>query len=283
MTLTKSQTLRLLAMLLAVAGAAALAGNALVPVPVPSGYGVRPTHSSLPVIYTESSGELQNLVDRKAIEAQCSVMKKMGATDKTPVFEDGDDKPLKTQSRRFGDDRHWAIYSVLHEYVCDRPWGKPSSSTEALCDCTYRVKPHYTAQIKNKLDGRIEIIDIDIAKQAARRRVMPDHSVPKPEQDAANVLKLAPEVVGKDVVAGIPCVVRRQSMGGKSHMDICVSEDPDKHLPPELRFRTLSEYMPAADGKGAHRWSKADKVLMDASVDSGVFRMPDGVTVKELK
>jgi hypothetical protein len=283
MTLTMNYAFRLIAMLLAAAAAAALAGDALVPVPVPSGYGVQPTHNSMPVVYTESSGELQNLVDRKVIEAQCSAMKTMGATDKTPVFEEGDGKPLKTQSQRFGNDRHWAIYTVLHAYVCDRPSGKPSSSTEAVCDCTYRSKPHYTAQIRNKLDGFIEIIDIDIAKQAARRRVMPDHSVPNLQKDAANVLKLAPEIVGKDVVAGIPCVVRRQSFGGKSHMDICVSEDPDKHLPPELRFRTLSEYMPTADGKGAHRWSKADKVVLNAIVDSGVFRMPEGVTVKELK
>jgi hypothetical protein len=283
MTLTMRQSIGLLAVVLTAAGAAALAGDAMVPVPVPSGYGVQPTHSSMPVVYTESSGEYQKVVDRKIIEAQCDAMRQMGATDKTPVFEDGDGKPLKTQSRRFGNDRHWAIYSVLHRYVCDRPPGRASSSTEALCDCTYRVKPHYTAQIKNRLDGQIEIIDIDIATQIARRRVMPDHSVPNLERDAAYVLKLAPQVVGKDVVAGIPCVVRRQSMGGKNYMEICVSEDPEKHLPPDLRFRTLSEYMPTADGKGMYRWSKADKVVINAIVDSGVFRMPEGLIVKDLK
>jgi hypothetical protein len=266
----------------ALCGAAALAADALVPVPLPAAFGLHSIGSAEPVVYTESSGELQNAVDRRVIEAQCEVARTLGSTDKTPVFEAGYDEPLKTETRRFTNDRHWANYTIIHAYVCDRA-DKPSSSADALCGCNYRVRPKYLVQIKNKLDRGLEIIDIDIAKRTAQRRVVPGPLRDDLERGAADVLRLAPEIVGKDVVAGIPCVMRRQSMGGKNYMDICITEDPDKRLPEQLRYRTLSEYMPRVDGKGVHRSSRADKIVLNGNVDSAVFAIPEGFTVRELK
>lgn len=266
----------------ALCGAGALAADALVPVPLPSDFGIHSIGSAEPVVYTESSGELQNFTDRRVIETQCEMARKRGDTTKTPVFEAGDDKPLKTETKRFTNARHWANYTVHHQYVCERPEGK-TSSADGLCGCTYRVVPKYLAQIKNKTDRGLEIIDLDVSKRTAQRRLLPGPVRADLERGEADVLRLAPEVVGKDVVAGIPCVVRRQSMGGKNYMDLCVTEDPDKHLPAEMRYRALSEYMPRADGKGAHRWSKADKIVLNGLVDSAVFAIPEGFSVKELK
>ena len=99
----------------------------------------------------------------------------------------------------------------------------------------------------------------------------------------AGLGSIAPEVVGKDVIAGIPCVMRRQSMGGTNYKDICVTEDPEKRLPEQMRFRTLSEYMPRPDGKGVYSSSRADKIVLNGLVDAAVFAIPDGYTVKEMK
>ena len=99
----------------------------------------------------------------------------------------------------------------------------------------------------------------------------------------AGLGSIAPEVVGKDVIAGIPCVMRRQSMGGTNYKDICVTEDPEKRLPEQMRFRTLSEYMPLADGKGVYNSSRADKIVLNGLVDAAVFSVPEGYTVKEMK
>ena len=81
--------------------------------------------------------------------------------------------------------------------------------------------------------------------------------------------------------AGIPCVIRRQPLG-KSYIDRCITDDPDKKLPPELRNRTLTTFQPLADGKGVFSSTKVNKAVLNASVDSGVFAMPDGIKVKDL-
>ena len=281
-SMTRAWTIAAVCAVCAVCALTAHAADALTPVALPADFGVHAIGSVEPVVYTELSGELRNPVDRKVIEAQCEVARKQGRTDKTPLFEAGDDKPYKTESKRFTNAKHWANYTVDHVYTCDRADGKPSGA-DGLCGCTYRVVPKYRAQIKNKTSAGLEVIDIDGNKRTAQRRLVPGHAAVGLERGEADVAGLAPAIVGKDVVAGIPCVMHRRSMGGKNHMDICITDDPEKRLPPEMRFRALSEYMPNPDGKGAHRWSKADKVVLNGAVDAAVFSIPEGFTVKEFK
>ena len=92
---------------------------------------------------------------------------------------------------------------------------------------------------------------------------------------------LAPEVVGREVIAGIPCVVRRQALGAAGHIDRCIAEDPDHHLPDWLRYQALSETVPSQDGKSTFRWTRTDDVVMNATVDAGVFKLPRGITLKD--
>lgn len=256
---------------------AVLAADALVPVSVPFEFRVTPTRSTTPVVYAHSSGEFRNPIDRAGIEAQCEAARASGMTDKTPVFEAGYDKPLKTESLRFSNDTHWAHYSVIHQYQCSRA-SRAANSAEGLCGCTYRVQPHYTVQIKNRVGGKVEIIDADLTANTARRRYVSDGGVTGHE---SQVRALAPEVTGKDVIAGIPCVVRRQKLG-EGYIERCVAEDPDRRLPASLRFSALSETTPSPDGK-KYQWTRTDKVVLNATVDTGVFAPPAGVTIKELK
>ena len=273
-----SQCARLVLLAFAVSTAhAVLAADALVPVAVPPEFGVAPTRSTTPVVYAESRGEFRNPIDRAVIEAQCEVARKAGMTDKTPVFEAGHDKPIKTEARRYGNETHTAHYSVIHQYQCSRST-RAASSVEALCGCTYRVQPRLTVQIKNRVGGRLEIIDIDATDRTGHRRFLADRPAGDHERQ---VRTLAPAVAGRDVIAGIPCVVRRQPLG-ESYIERCIAEDEDKKLPAWLRFSALSETTPAPDGK-TYQWTRTDKVVLNATVDTGVFAPPPGVAIKELK
>ncbi len=261
---------------------AAFAAEALVPVAYPSEFDIHSSGTVEPVVYAEASGEFTNPTDRKGIEAICENSRRMGLATRMPVFEAGDDKPIATRTWDFANERHSAHYTVRHDYVCDRA-GPPATSGDALCDCTYRVKPKYSAHIRNQVDGNVEVIDIDMSRRTARRRVMPGRLSLDLDRGEALVKRLAPEIVGRDVVAGIPCVVRRQGLGGANFMDLCVSEDPDRLLPAALRFRTLSEYQPSPSGKGAYRRSKTEKVVINAVADSAVFAIPSGLDIKDVK
>jgi hypothetical protein len=266
------------------AAASALhAADALAPVALPSDFGVHAIGSVEAVVYVELSGELFNVVDRKGIEAVCTAARHSDQTTKTPRFEPGYDKPNKTETKLFANPHHWASYIIDHVYVCDRPEGRPGNSGDALCDCTYRVIPHYHAQIKNKTSDGLEIIDLDVAKRTARRQVLHGYAGEDIGRGQFDLRAFAPEVVGKDVVAGIPCVVRRRSMGGANYADYCITEDPERHLPEQIRLRSLSTYIPRLDGKGPHMRSRADKVVPNGAVDAAVFAIPERFTVKDRK
>lgn len=269
----------LLGLALASCAGASAAAEALTPVVVPAEFQIRSTRTNVPVVYSESAGEVVNAVDKRAIEALCEVSRKAGLTDKHPVFEAGYDKPVKTESLRFSNATHWAQLSTLHAYECVRPEGRPAGA-DGVCGCTYRVRPHYRVEIRNTLPKGVETLIIDVAKSTAQRRVAARPG-PDLKRDAERVLALAPEVVSRDVIAGIPCVVRRQRLGAQGHIDRCIAEDPDQHLPPDVRYQALSETVPSQDGKSTYRWSRTDKVVLNATVNSGVFMVPEGFTVKD--
>jgi hypothetical protein len=245
----------------------AVAAEALIPVSIPAAFRSKATHSTEPVVYAHVVGEFRN----------------MGMTDGHAVFEAGYDKPLTTEDWQFTNELHSATLHVLNTYRCDRPEGR-GSSADAMCACTYRVMPHYTAYIDNHVDGgRVEKLRIDFDTGKAERHLSAGPSTIDPARGAAMVHAMAPEEVGRDVVAGIACVIRRQRWPGKGYFDHCITEDADKNLRPELRNRSLSATMVGSDGSGIGHWSRTDKVLLNAVVDSGVFAVPDGVTVKDVK
>ena len=263
----------------ALCGAVTLGTSVAVEAQAPPGFAVKRSGHLETVIYSESVGELHNAVDRKTIEAQCAAARRAGLTDKHPAFEAGYDRPLKTENWRFGNERHWANFSVLHAYGCGRP-AVATGSPDRLCGCTYGVQIHRTVHIRKREGGRTEDLLVDLTEGTARRRVSQDPAVADLDIDATRVRALAPEVVGRDVVVGVPCVMRRQRLGAEGWIDRCITEDESKKLSPEMRYRTLSETTWSKDGKELHGWSKAVKVVQNASVDTGVFDLPDGVVTE---
>ena len=258
----------------------AVAADALVPVQVPADFRIKPTGRQEAVLYTESVGERRNPLDRATVEAQCQAARAGGLTDKHPVFESGHDQPLKTESRRFSAGRRWAEMSTAQVYQCDGP-PDTTGSVGYLCGCTYRLQERRSVQIGRIDKGRHETLQVDLARGTARRRSQAPAAAPDPGGDAARVKALAPEIVGKDQVAGVACVVRRQKLGANAWTDRCIVEDEAMKLHPDLRFRALSESTPARDGKGMYSWMKAVKVIQNASVDAGVFELPAGVVLQE--
>lgn len=258
----------------------ALAADPRVPVAAPAEFRTLVTRSSVPVVFARSSGEAFNPIDKPAIEAVCEAARQTGLTDKYPVFEAGYGKPVKTESLRFSNATQRALLSTLHAYECVRPAGRPVGAN-GLCDCTFRVRPHYRAEIKNTLATGVETLTVDLTKGTAQRRVAASRPGADLQRDAERIVALAPEVVGRDVVAGIPCVIRRQPLGAQGYIERCIAEDPEHQLPPMLRYQALSESIPSEGGKSRFSWSRTDQVELNAAVDAGVFKLPDGVIVKE--
>lgn len=259
------------------------AESATVEMPLAPEFRIKPSGTAQEMVVIHSLGEVRNAIDRSTIEAQCVAARQSGLTDRHPVFEQGYDKPPKTENQLFIRGRNEASYTTRYPYRCDRVPHPSEGSADYLCGCTYRVQVDRTAQIKKFEAGRFEFISIDVTKGTARKQTGVDRSLPfDPNAAGEKVKGLAPEVLGRDVVAGIPCVIRRQRLGPKGWTDRCIVEDEPQKLPVHLRFRALAETTPSADGKGMYSWTKAVRVVTDASVDTGVFDLPDGIVVKEV-
>ena len=257
-----------------------MAGSGLGVVPIPAEFMTEPARSNVAVVYARSSGEAFNPIDKRTIEAQCEMARQSGQTQKRPVFEVGHDKPVKTTTLRFSTATQSAQLTTLYAYECAHAQGR-LAGVEGLCGCTYQIQPRFRVEITNQLPTGAETLNIDITKGTGQRRVKPAVAKGEAARNAERVAALAPEVVGREVIAGIPCVVRRQALGAAGHIDRCIAEDPDHHLPDWLRYQALSETVPSQDGKSTFRWTRTDDVVMNATVDAGVFKLPRGITLKE--
>ena len=257
-----------------------IAAAAVGTLPIPAEFMTEPARSNVTVVFARSAGEVFNPIDKRAIEAQCEMARQSGQTQKHPVFEAGHDKPVKTTSLRFSTATQSAHLTTLYAYECTRAQGRPAGA-DGLCGCTYQVQPRWRVEITNQLSTGAETLTIDITKGTGQRRVKPGVAKGDAARNAERVAALAPEVVGRDVIAGIPCVVRRQALGAGGHIDRCIAEDPEHHLPDWLRYQALSETVPSQDGKSTYRWTRTDEVVMNATVDAGVFKVPRGITLKE--
>ncbi len=258
---------RWMALYAAASAGVALSAEAPVTVAVPADFGVRPRGTSESVVYSEVIGETTNPIDKRAIEAQCDIARRLGLTDKHPVFEPGHDQPLKTHSRRFFNPRRSASYDTLEAYECDRD-APAATSTQAVCDCIYRPRARRQVEIRHAGGGHMETVGIDLAQRKAVRSVTAGRPTADPDAIAARFRTLAPEVVGRDEVAGIPCVLRRQRLSADAWIDRCISEDERHVLPQALRHRTLSETLYSQGGREVRGGSKAVTVIPHASVDA---------------
>jgi hypothetical protein len=230
---------------------AALAADA---VDVPAGFGVRPTGTMERVVYSEVVAQSPNPIHRATIEAQCATARSMGLTTRQPVFEPGHDEPLKTETLRFGNAQHRADFTTHHRYDCALP-PRTTRSADMLCGCTYRVREQRSVHVES------------VAASAT------DHS-----RTLDLVRRLAPQVIGPGSVAGIQCIWRRQQLSDDVWIDRCIVEDDTGVLPHFLRGRALAETTFGHHGTSIHSSSRATRVLLDASVDAGVFAVrPDDV------
>jgi hypothetical protein len=271
---------RLLAWSVALPIGLVVAAEAHVVVLPPADFGVKPRGTLESVAYAVSSGELPNLVDKANIEKLCESARLARLTDSHPIFEAGHDRPLATQTFRFLAARRRASYSVLHAYQCD---GSPAATAvEQVCACTYRVRPHRSVQIERTDGGRHTSLSIDLTQRTASRVVTADHSLAQSDSVASGAALDVPQPVGRDEVAGMPCVVHRQRLGPDNWIDRCVVESAAGRPEPGPRARTLSEGSRSQGGRMLQSWSKVVQAIPDAWVDVAVFDLPEGVVAKDV-
>jgi hypothetical protein len=230
----------------ALAASLALA-HAPIVVHAPPGFAVPATGAMESVVYAEVVAQSPNPVDHATVEAQCEAARMAGLTVRRPVFEPGFDRPLNTVTVRFGNARHQADFVTRTVYDCELP-SRTSRAADALCACTYRLREQRSVRIETAAPGA------------------------DPARELARVRALMPEETGRDTVAGIPCVWRRQRFPADLSdsrtidltIDRCIVHDEAGVLPGFLRGRALAETMGA-------RTSRATRVVLDAAVDAGVF------------
>ncbi len=269
----------LICLFLGFSASANAADEAMVPVSIPSEFQTVLTRTAVPVVYSETTGVQVHGVVKDIIAPACQTLKDLGINHLTPVFEPGDEVSDKVEGFNFMQPNRHASLSVVHRYQCVRE-NKPLKPVTSNCDCTYKRVPQYSLQIWTRRPGFTEHIKADLNRRTAIRRRSSGDSVLDPEKLGQFIKMMAPKVVGHEVLAGIPCTVHRQQFGDEGYIDRCVTEDLDKHLPPYLRFRALSEMHIKADGSIFFGRS-TKKVVMNATVDSGIFNLPPGFQVLE--
>jgi hypothetical protein len=222
----------------------------------PAGFGVRLTGTLEPVVVAEAVAHSPGSVDRSSIEAQCDSARAVGLTTRHPVFEAGDDQPTRTQTLRFGNERHRADFVTRHIYECAAP-PRTTSSADFLCGCTYRVQVRRSVRVGN---GDARPADA--------------------ERDPDRVRRLMPETLGADTVAGIACVWRRLRLPGGVRIERCIADDDAGPLPSFLHGRALAEITARAADPPLQS-SRVTRVVLHARVDAGVFAVRQSDVPKE--
>lgn len=264
----RNRTAWSLACLLATAGAVAADAK----VGPPPGFPFKPGRNTEHVVYSETEAEYPNPIRRELLEQQCDMARQLGKTTKHPSFEAGHDQPNHRETVRMVGTTQTVTFHTVRAYLCD-----PMPPDRDLCGCTYRMVTGHVLHLDRHEAGRHEIVRYDIEKQQGTRFVGPD--APAPAGSARNLAALAPQVMGRDVVAGVPCVVRRQVLPG-GWVDRCIAWDPDGKLPAALRDQELASSFVVQDHPDRTHRSRITKVVADALVNAGVFDLPPGANLK---
>jgi hypothetical protein len=242
--------------------------------PVPPGFGVQERHVEMHVVYSRSQGESPNAVDRASIEKSCAVQRQLGATATTPTFEAGFDRPNRVELIQIVAPDAWASYETIHGYACD-----PASmgSARDACACTYRELTSRFVHIRKAAGASTEVIDAEPTRGTGTRRTRAGaYRAPEGRPDAA---AFGP-VVGHDVVAGMPCTIRRVDLGS-GRLERCLA-DRVPAVPEALRDQELAQTRSLlVNGAATARdWRRTQLVQPDADIDAGVFDAPRDVAFK---
>lgn len=271
---TPSRRGMLVALATAAVGVAAALAQTLAhaaPAPLPAGFDVAARHETTHAAWSVLSGESPNVLDRGLVERTCAMKRSIGATTSTPVFESGTDRPDAVQIVHIASTTATAGYETIRGTVCD-----PATlgATGDICGCTFRQMTSRYIHIRRTTGGETEVIDVDLTKGTGSRRTR--RAAPGGAASAPDLAVLGP-VVGHDVVAGVPCSVRRQDLG-TGRTDRCLADAAD-NIPPTLRLQELARtmYLLGPGGPERRDWRRTDRLDADAEVDLGVFDPPAGI------
>jgi hypothetical protein len=244
--------------------------------PLPPDFGIQARHETVHAIYSKSQGESPNMVDRRQIEANCAIRRQFGSTSLTPIFEAGFDRPNRTEWVRVVAPTAWANYETMQGYACDPASMGPKHDD---CGCTYREMTSRFVHIRKSVDGVTDVIDAEVTRGTGTRRTRRE-TWPMPGT-GPDVAVFGP-VVGHDVVAGMPCSIRRQDLG-TGRTERCLA-DRVPSVPRQQQDQLLAQTMYHLDhGQPIKRdWWRTEVILPEADVDAGIFDAPRGIAFKNL-
>ncbi|HET9643642.1 MAG TPA: hypothetical protein VFP68_09870 [Burkholderiaceae bacterium] len=235
------------------------------------------------VLYRESVGELpMGSSVRPTMEKTCAGLRELGETTKTPIFEPGDDRPMTSESVKIGNSRHTVSFLTITNYDCD--WSINQANRDS-CGCTFRRLQWRKMHLKRIEGDLLHIYDIDITRGVGTHHSRRRGSRTILEEGKALVPGLAPpRTIGHSEYAGIPCVVKRADVSAVAWSEYCVVEDQAHHWPPEIQSQILgATQVRLHDGiEDRTRWEHTTRVVINATVDAGVFEVPPGIKILDL-
>ena len=245
--------------------------------PLPEGFGLVPRHETTRAVWSTTSGESPGMWRRAVVERTCAAKRSMGATTHTPVFESDPDRPNAVRIVQVVSAQSWASYETVQGAMCDA-----ATLRDDLCACTFRTTTSHYMHLRKTHDGVTEVIDVDFAKGSATRRTR--RAVMAAASAASGVdFGFFGAVTGHDVIAGMPCSLRHQVLGS-GYIDRCLA-DAVPPVPEALRSQELSTATFALeDGVAVRRdWRRTERIDVDADVDLGMFEVPMGMAVRDLR
>jgi hypothetical protein len=246
------------------------------PASAPAGFEIAPRHATTRAAWSTLAGESPNALDRSLIERTCAMRRSIGATQSAPVFESGTDQPDVVQVTRIASATAIASYETVRGTACD-----PATMTASgdLCGCTFRRLTSRFVHIRRAIGEDTELIDVDLVKGTGTQRT---RSGPlRAGLDLPDPAAFGP-VVGHDVVAGMPCALRRQELGS-GRTERCLADAADG-VPPALRLQELARtvYLLGPAGPSRRDWRRTERLDPEAEVDLGVFDPPAGIAWRTL-
>jgi hypothetical protein len=248
-------------------------------------HSVKLTGVSEAVVYLVSEGENPPpLFSRKAVEAICETSRQAGLTSSMPEFDDGWDQPLKARQITILA-KHMKYH--MHELHTYDNLSDDASVKTHLCVERHRVHVRRSVTISKFLPDRIVVTKFDLeTKKGLVSNLRPGaaYDFRGPRGLAATGGMLNPgKGVGLSEVLGYPCVVVPSPLVAETRTaEACFAAPNNEKVPKIMEGRPLKGSMTwMSDGKLVRQWHQATELVPYGLIDSGVFDLPEGLTLRE--
>ena len=251
------------------------------------GYEVKSNGVSEAVVYLEFAGEeSSNKSARALVESTCNELRKVGQTSSVPTFDDGGQDPSKT--RRITILAKHMSYFLSQSLTYNKlPGASIAQGVKGgLCAEHFRLRVQTDVTIRKLLPDRIIESKFNVEAKTGRNSTLRPGAMVNFKTSyglgySRGILKPG-QGTGMSEVLGLPCVVVPSPLNTPLHFDEgCYASADNEKVPKIMEGRSLRQTATWEGSEKNFSRQEAVKLVPNGLIDSGVFEVPPGMTMRE--